>query len=385
MSPAAPDHATPYSPPSVLARAFCGVYLLLIVYACLYPLRGWHYTGLPLFDYLTAPKPKYFDNADFVFNVLGYIPLGFLLIAALPRMRHYWLPVLLATLIAGLLSFSLETVQNFLPTRVSSNIDIAANLAGGLIGALAGAVFAHRLFDPERGFQHWRSGHIVPGYIGEGGLILLSLWVFGQATPDDTLFGSGNLRRLFDIDPILAFDADLFIALETALSVTTLVGVGLMARCIMVRPAQWPVGLLFLLAIASKAVATTVFYTPPSPTIWLTPGAERGLIGGVLLFAFCTLLPRALQYAVSGICLLAATVIINLLPNNPYLPPLAPQGTFLNLHGIVDMIDTFWPFAALAYLVLLGLRFNSHLQNGGNAPQSGAEARPMNFIRKNRG
>ena len=66
------------SSPTSLPRNLALAYALLIAYACLHPLTGWRDSGLPLLDYLSAPWPKYFVAADFVFNVLGYLPLGFL-------------------------------------------------------------------------------------------------------------------------------------------------------------------------------------------------------------------------------------------------------------------------------------------------------------------
>ena len=51
-----------------LARNLALAYGLLIAYACLHPLTGWKASGLPVFDYLLAPWPKYFIPADFAFN-----------------------------------------------------------------------------------------------------------------------------------------------------------------------------------------------------------------------------------------------------------------------------------------------------------------------------
>jgi len=65
-------------------------------------------------------------------NVIGYVPLGFLaaLAGAHPgrggcRAHSYWLGLLL------ILSFALEFVQLYLPTRTSSKLDQLANAGGG--------------------------------------------------------------------------------------------------------------------------------------------------------------------------------------------------------------------------------------------------------------
>ena len=71
--------------PSSLAPALTLAYALLVAYACLHPLTGWRDSGLPALDWLWAPWPKYFILEDFLFNILGYLPLGLLLAASLPR------------------------------------------------------------------------------------------------------------------------------------------------------------------------------------------------------------------------------------------------------------------------------------------------------------
>ena len=82
-------------------------YALLVAYACLHPLAGWRDSGLPAFDWLWAPWPKYFILEDFVFNILGYLPLGLLAAAALPAAWGPRRKVAVATLFAGLLSLGL--------------------------------------------------------------------------------------------------------------------------------------------------------------------------------------------------------------------------------------------------------------------------------------
>ena len=80
-----------------LARNLALAYALLIAYACLHPLSGWRMSGLPLFDYLLAPWPKYFILEDLLFNILGYLPFGFLAAAALPGTASAWRGVMQVT------------------------------------------------------------------------------------------------------------------------------------------------------------------------------------------------------------------------------------------------------------------------------------------------
>ena len=54
--------------------------------------------------------------------------------------------------------------------------------------------------------------------------------------------------------------------------------------------------------------------------------------------------------------LMAATVLVNLAPPNPYFAATLKvweQGHFLNFNGLTRLVSAAWPFAALGYLVYL--------------------------------
>ena len=57
----------------------------LIVYASLYPFVGWRVPGVGPLDFLVLGWPRYWTSFDFVANLLGYLPLGFLLFVAVVR------------------------------------------------------------------------------------------------------------------------------------------------------------------------------------------------------------------------------------------------------------------------------------------------------------
>ena len=131
---------------------------------------------------------------------------------------------------------------------------------------------------------------------------------------------------------------------------------------------------MLVLGVGAKALATWAFFSAAAPLAWLTPGAGRGLlIGGAVLLP-CLLLPRLAQHAIAGTSLLLATALVNLIPENPYLPyerQLAGFSNVLNFHGLTALVDSLWPYVALAYLSALGLWRGEHL--GG--PPARAERR----------
>src|SRR5258708_17106227 len=122
--------------PSTLARYMFVAYALLVVYASLHPFSGWRDQGVPQFAFLTARFPRPFLPFDFVANIIGYMPLGFLAVLAAHPLLRGRAAFAFAILCALALSLALESLQLYLPTRTSSNLDLFANTAAGIIRAL---------------------------------------------------------------------------------------------------------------------------------------------------------------------------------------------------------------------------------------------------------
>lgn len=341
-----------------LPRYLTLAYGLLVAYACLHPFSGWRAQGLPLFDFLLAPWPRYYRIEDIVLNVLGFIPLGFVLTAAWPE--HWPRPraAMLSILLCALLSLSLETLQTLLPTRVASNIDLGANIIGGALGALLGAALGRRIFDTRGWLHQWHEKRILEGHLGDVGVVLLALWLLAQLSSDSLLFAVGDLRRLFDLPAPLPFSPERFMRLEAAVVATHLVAAGLVARACLQR-FSLTIVVLVVLGLAARTLAATSFYIPPRPLLWLTPGAIAGLGAGLPLLAAALVLPSALRQTLAAIALLAGTVLVNVTPENPYLSfnqTQINQGHFLNFNGLTQLVASLWPFLALAYLSAVNLR-----------------------------
>ncbi|WP_374244644.1 VanZ family protein [Zoogloea sp.] len=349
--PNAPRRSSP------LAAWFAAVIGVLIVYACLHPFAGWRDTGLPVFDFLRQPWPRYYTLTDLAVNVLGIVPFSFALVAALPSRLTRGAAVAVAILATLALSLSVETLQNFLPSRVPSNVDVGCNTLGGILGALAGGRWSGVLFDPRSGLTRWRQRRIVPGHVGEFGLVVLGLWLLTLLTPESLLFATGDLRRLFDLPTPLQFNPTRFMKVEAAIAASQLVAVGLTARCVMRRFSPWPLVLLVLLGLGVKTLASSAFFSPGDPLHWATPGGQIGLAAGTVLLTACLLLPARSHTMLAGMALLVGTALVNLAPENPFLPTdvtLIRQGNFLNFHGLTQLTASLWPFVTFAYLGLLG-------------------------------
>lgn len=340
---------------SALPRTLALAYGLLVAYACLNPFSGWRDPGLPVLDFLTAPWPRYYTGLDLSLNLLGFIPLGFVLAPALPRRLAPLSAALLATLLAGSLSLGLELLQNFLPSRVASNVDLGCNTLGALLGAMAGAWRGDALFDRRGGLHRWRQGRVLSGPVGDLGLVLMGLWILTQISPVGPLFGTGDLRELLAL-PSLPFDPQRFMRLEAGVTAASLMATGLLARQLMRETRPLAVGAVVLAGMAAKALATASFFTPGDPLQWASPGAQMGLLAGAPLLLAALYLPSDLRQGLASLTLLAATALSNLLPENPYLgsAQLVREGHFLNFHGLTQLLSALWPFLALAQLSALG-------------------------------
>src|SRR6266540_2716689 len=115
--------------PSTLARYLFVAYALLVVYASLHPFSGWRDQGVPQFAFLTARFPRPYLPFDLAANLLGYMPLGFLAVLAAHPILRVRAAFAFAVLCAFALSLTLESLQLYLPTRTSSNLDLFANTA----------------------------------------------------------------------------------------------------------------------------------------------------------------------------------------------------------------------------------------------------------------
>src|SRR5688572_16129694 len=119
---------------SPVARATLLAYMVLIVYASWFPFSGWQNQGLsPLIFLEWTTLPRYWTGFDAAINVIGYIPFGMLLVYAMrPRITGFW-AFLLAGIAGMLVSGTMEAVQTYLPTRVSSNLDFYTNSVGTIV------------------------------------------------------------------------------------------------------------------------------------------------------------------------------------------------------------------------------------------------------------
>lgn len=353
---------------SSFARVSLAMYALLIVYASWYPFAGWRDMGLGPFDYLWVKFPYYWTVFDVWTNIVGYMPLGALLVFAMfPRVRPWW--ALLPAILAGtLISAVMEAVQTYLPTRIPSNLDLATNALGVALGAFVGALSGRYFLQDSRllAVRHrWFSGE------ASRGLVVIGLWPLALIYPQNHLFGLGHL-----VPPLSSFFSDLF---DTPVDLATLwinnaqlraeqywladlivtacglTGAALMLLLLLRKQAPRRVlVLLYLLAcIAVKALASALFFAPENAFVWITPSAAGGIIIGAMMVGGLSFAPPTAQRRLAALALILSLLVTNFTPSNPYYISTLEtwvQGKFLNFNGAAQFLSVLWPFLAIWFL-----------------------------------
>ncbi len=333
-------------------------YIVLIVYASLYPLQNWRDLGASPLAFLFAPWPRYWTVFDLAVNIIAYVPLGFLFTLAWRQLLNRWVAAILASMFAALLSFCLESLQNWLPSRVPSNVDLGCNTFGAVLGALFAAYAGKRIF--QRIIRLQRESLAAIPY-ADFGMVLLGTWLLTQISPETLLFGAGDLRNVLGLTPALPYAASSFFVLETGVTACNSLAVGLFVRTLLNDRGspERVLALILLLALAVRTLGAAVLVTPNDAFTWLTPGAQLGLLIGGLLLWLMLLLPASLRVALAGVALMAGTTLVNLTPPNPYSEAALAtwrQGHFFNFNGLTRWMASLWPFITLPYLIALGRR-----------------------------
>jgi VanZ family protein len=349
------------------------LYAALIVYASLSPFTGWKQPiALPLGGLGHLPWQRYWTAFDVVSNLLGYMPLGALAVGALVRSgRRVTVAFAVALLAGALLSFLMESLQNWLPQRVPSVLDWLLNAAGTLAGALV-AVAVHALGGIER-WQTLRDRWFVAR--SAGGLLLLLLWPIGLLFPTPVPLGLGQvLVRLQELaaealagTPWAAWTedwADASVAMTPLSRGSELLTIllGLLAPCLVaytiVRPG-WRRAVTVpgaaALGFATTTLSTALNFGPQHALAWLTPPALPGLLAGAIAGLLLLRMPRR---GAAGLGLVVVTALVALVaqaPTDPYYAESLQgweQGRFIRFHGLAQWVGWLWPYAALVYLLV---------------------------------
>jgi VanZ family protein len=81
-------------------------------------------------------SPRFEYVSDILINVAGFVPLGFFLCAYFTWDRQWNRAAIVTILLGGLISFTIEILQSFIPARMSGVTDIITNTLGTALGVI---------------------------------------------------------------------------------------------------------------------------------------------------------------------------------------------------------------------------------------------------------
>jgi VanZ family protein len=322
---------------------FLAIYAAWIALGSLYPFSGWEEMAAWSPAFLSAPLPKYITRTDVATNLLLYLPIGYALSLVLSRPHRRNLAIVAATALGVLFSLTLESLQQLLPGRIASNLDIFLNALGTLIGALL-SLHHGRWQRGLRRLGRWRNDWFQADRLASLGLWLLILWGISQLAllPFP---GTGWLElHLRPVDtPPARFDqinpAWLFAVFFEITAVSAFM------TCLL-RPGRYASALLllFLAGFMLKLLAATLLL-------------KLRVVGGVLsletLLGFILALWLLLLPTVSrqrqnvAISLLAGIAGLRLLLVEASV---WPDKSLLNIVGLASHIAALWPWLGLILL-----------------------------------
>ncbi|MFB9243737.1 VanZ family protein [Massilia antarctica] len=317
------------------------VFVVLIVYGSLYPFTGWSAPGAPLFGFLFGGHLRV-EKADLVQNVLAYMPFGLFMVAWLMRSTRFGVALVTAAVAGGALSLSMESIQQFLPSRDASRIDLVLNIAGSVAGGmLASLLHGHTLAGPRLVAlrAHWLRSGTLPNL----GLAALALWALSQTSPLVPTFDMEQLRHGLALLYRSLQQPQVMDMAQMLTYACYLAGLGLLART--VTRDDKPALLLFGSLVACVLVLKII-----------VDGRQLSLeavAGAFAAWMFLLAASRLRQAAWIGMVLIGAGFVISeLAPGTDGMRygfnwiPLV--GQMRSLSGLQNILEIFWPFFAIA-------------------------------------
>jgi VanZ family protein len=340
--------------PSGISRILALAYALLIVYGSLYPFSGW--TAIPgeeAWTFLTAPWPRYISRSDIITNVLVYLPLGLLSARALRAWLRPPGAVFAATAAGLLLSLAMESLQTFLPGRVSSRLDLVLNVAGSLGGAMLAALMQSPR-SPLRRIGILRREWFVPGRLADLGLVVVGLWTLAQLTPLLIALDAGVRRA--GLPPWTPGYPLPFNFSQLGIYALGIGGLGVFLS-LLTRAGRriTPAFAVFVAAVLLTKISVIGRY--------LSLEMAWGALLGTVFAGMFGRGRRYLRLALAALAVLGGFTLMELEPDPDALPMMVEdfnwvpfRGQMHSLAGYAEILSLFWPFVALGCLGVMAAR-----------------------------
>jgi len=326
-----------------------GGILFLTVYGSLYPLSSWRTPDSSLLAQFFTRTDR-LSFGDLATNLVIYIPFGFVL-AQLGAGSRPLRAVLLATLAGLMLSALMETLQAFLPQRVSSVYDFALNGIGAAIGAAIG-ISLYSTTALGRQLNALRLRHCRDDIEARIGLVVLALWAAANLMPFIPSLDVGQIRQGFK--PIwltLHQEAPFDIGAAVSYLCAALAAAAVAFRVWLPRRGRMLKSVLFVFAV----LLLKGFIVSRQVTLEALLGAAVGLS----LFRLLSRLEILAARAISGVGIVLMLLVDGMKANPERIGTLYPfnwipfRGHLQHtLTGVQDLAGDIWPHAALAFLLI---------------------------------
>jgi hypothetical protein len=125
---------------------------------------------------------------------------------------------------------------------------------------------------------------------------------------------------------------------------------------------QWKIlNSLLCFTVLVKIAFTALQFGAEFSLLWLTAGAIWGMVLGVLLLRWTLQFSVAIKARLAIVCLISATLAINLLPDNPYFILTLRhwyQGRLLHFNELMQWVSVVWLPLALFWVLRNRTAFN---------------------------
>jgi hypothetical protein len=248
----------------------------------------------------------------------------------------------------------------YLPTRVSSNVDLLSNS----IGAFCGAAFALKIaeFAWISRIEIWHEKWFRRGTMVDFGLALVALWMFAQINPSLPMLGSVFIREVarwpFDIVPAAPFNW-----LECAEVALNLLLLGILLSTLLRERRHTMSALLLVLCAVTltKFTAAALLLKSWALLLWLNSEAMIGIIAGLLLLAAAMRLSRIRLLAYGALAAISYLgLVLGLIAGST---PSAAMRLYywhylhmLNYNELSQLVLVLFPVLLLGYLWRTGMQ-----------------------------
>jgi hypothetical protein len=278
----------------------------------------------------------------------------------------------------------MESLQSFLPTRVSSSLDVATNTLGAALGALIILRPAGRR--TLAGLERWRLQHFAHRADVEWGLLIVAMWLVAQMNPAIPFFESGFIvgqavntvsgtGAAAPIAVAVASDAahhadSLYAALPQAIGIALNVVAFALLVSLLLHPRKrvlLNVLLVMLAGLLAKLFMTALLFKAPQLASSLSPATLMGLSSGILAFVFFSRLSFRWRAFSAALAVFAGGVFSKITSVYSGLDSALklfdwPYGQLANFASLTSWVNEVWPVVALVYLGVLFVRGSARVR-----------------------